>query len=248
MPGVVQQLPLNVTLRRDGTSGGDEIEAISAEVAGSTIETFALHVRNNNGAEETLSGLRLTALSDLTFLAVGPTSNDTEANLRFGVSSEDGHAYVSEAAEGTVTLPAGAERGPIYVTLAIGPESAPIVGFETLNSFGETVSEGEIDLRNISSTDHDGGVTGAMSQLGSAVPNPAAGNANVGFTLARSGMVNLTLRDARGAEMARLIDAESLEGGSHVVSFDVSKLPNGTYFYTLETESGSETGRMVIQR
>lgn len=248
MPGVVQQLPLNVTLRRDGTSGGDVIEAVSAEVPGSKVETFALHLRNSNGAEETLSGLRLTALSDLTFLAVGPTSNETEATLRFGVSSEDGHAYVSEAAEGTVTLPAGDARGPIYVTLAIGPESAPIVGFETLNSFGETVSEGEIDLRNISSIDHDGGVAGAMSQLGAAIPNPASGNATVGFTLTRSGTVSLTLRDARGAEMARLIEAESLEGGSHVVSFDVSKLPNGTYFYTLETESGTETGRMVIQR
>ena len=48
--------------------------------------------------------------------------------------------------------------------------------------------------------------------------------------------------------MLRLIDAESLESGRHVVNFDVSKLPNGTYFYTLETESGTETGRMVIQR
>lgn len=248
MPGVEQQLPLTITLRRDGKGGGDVIEAVSAEVAGSSIETFALHVRNSNGSGEELSGLRLEALSDLKFLAVGPTSSETEATLRFGMSSEDGRAYVSEAAEGTVTLAPGAERKPIYVTLAIGPESAPIVGFATLNAFGETVSEGEIDLRNISSTEHDGGVTGVGSSLGAVVPNPAQGSAAVSFTLATAGEVSLTLRDARGAEVGRLIVGETLESGRHVVTFDVSTLPNGTYFTTLETASGTETGRMVIQR
>ncbi len=249
MPGVVQQIPATVTLRRDGLGGGDEVDAVSAEVPGSTVQTFAIHVRNNNGSKEKLSGIRLKALSTMEFLAVGPTSSKTEATLRFGYSSEEGQAYISEAAEGTVSLDPGAERKPIYVTLAVGPESAPFIGYETLNEFGETISEGEIDLRQISSTRDAGDLTGsALSQLGDVMPNPASGSASILFTLTNTTDVNLTLRDARGTEVAQMVDGERLDKGNHVVTFDVSELPNGTYFYTLETAGGTETGKMVIRR
>jgi hypothetical protein len=39
---------------------------------------------------------------------------------------------------------------------------------------------------------------------------------------------------------------ESLPSGTHIVSFDGSSVPSGTYFYTLRTQQSSETKKMIL--
>ena len=251
LPGVEQQIPLSVTLRQEGTAtGGDRIEAVSVEVESREIvQTFALHLRNANNTAEALSGLRITAGDGVKLLAVGPTSSETEALLRFGAKGEGGRPYISEAAEGTMALNPGSERNPIYVTLAMNEEADPVIRYSTLNGLDETVSEGELNLSQISSVGDDrGGVTGTGISLGQSAPNPTTGQVAISMRLTAPGRVSLTVRDLNGREVLRLLQDEQLTSGTHVVTADVSALPSGTYFYTLESASGTETQRMTVAK
>ena len=248
-PGIQQQLPLTVTLRQAGTDiGGDQVEAVKTEIQGAKVETFALHLKNANNTSESLNGLRITTGGGVKLLAVGPTSSDEEALLRFGAAGETGRTYISEASEGTMQLAPGAERNPIYLTVSYDGELPPIVNYATLNGLDEVVSEGTVDLTQVSSV-HDGnGVTGTSISLGESHPNPTTGQATISLRLSEREQVNLVLRDSRGSEVARLLDGEVLESGVHVVNADVSSLSNGVYFYTLETPTGTETRKLVIQK
>lgn len=248
-PGIQQQLPLNITLRQAGIeAGGDKVEAVKTEIQGARVETFAIHVRNANTTSEPLNGMRITTGAGVKILAVGPTSSETEALLRFGAAGEGGRPYISEASEGTVQLPPGAERKPIYLTVSYDGELSPLVHYETLNSLDETVSEGDLDLGEIASIRDAGDATGSNAYLGESRPNPTTGTAAVTLSLTQPNKVNLVLRDSRGREVLRLIDNEALESGSHVVTFDVSDLASGVYFYTLETPTGTETRKLTVQK
>lgn len=248
-PGIEQQIPVSVTLRQAGIElGGDKIEAVVPEIEGSTVETFALHLRNANSTSEDLGGLRITAGAGVKILAVGPTSSENEALLRFGAAGEEGRAYVSEASEGTMKLAPGAERKPIYLTVSYDGELAPVVEFETLNDLDEIISEGTLDLSQVSSVHNAGGVTGSTVSLSESRPNPTTGQTAISLNITKTESARLVLRDARGKEVMNLLDGETLESGTHVVNFDVSGLPNGVYFYTLETPTGAETRKLTVQK
>lgn len=248
LPGQPLEIPVTVTLRKSGSTGGDNVTAVSAEISGKTVKTYALHVRNTNKTGEALSGLRLTASDGMEFLAVGPTSRATEALLRFGVNGERGRAYISEAAEGTVQLQPGAERKPIYVTIASNGEYPPVIEYTTLNGSDEEVSRGVLNLEEISSVGHAGGSLNSISQMGHVWPNPATGTASLSLQMTQSEKVTLVVRDALGKEITKLFDSEMLEAGSHVVSFEVSDLPSGTYYFTLQTPTGTETRTLTVTK
>jgi hypothetical protein len=79
-------------------------------------------------------------------------------------------------------------------------------------------------------------------------PNPTIGKAMLSFTLPQSEHVTVTLTDARGTQMATLMNDEPRSAGRHTISFDGSSLPAGTYFYTVHAGSMTETYRMQIVR
>ncbi len=248
LPGQPLEIPVTVTLRRGDAVGGDQVTAVNAEVTGKLVKTYAIHIRNANKSEESLSGIRLVASEGMEFLAVGPTSGSTEALLRFGMKGERGRAYISEAAEGTVRLEPGAERNPIYVTVASDGEYAPVIEYVTLNGSDEEVSRGVLNLEEISSVGHAGGSLHSISQMGQVWPNPTTGTASVNLRLTQSEEVTLVVRNAAGREVARLFDGQNLEAGSHVVSFEVADLPSGTYYFTLQTPNGTETRTLTVTK
>jgi hypothetical protein len=81
-----------------------------------------------------------------------------------------------------------------------------------------------------------------------ALPNPTSGTTTIGFTLGRTSPVTVTLLDARGSQIARLLDAPSMEAGRQTVGFDAGTLPSGVYYYTIRSLSGVETGSVVVTR
>jgi hypothetical protein len=249
LPGVEQQIPISVTLRKAGTvTGGDQVDAVRVELASKEIvQTFALHLRNANTTAEPLSGLRLVAGTGVKLLAVGPTSSETEALLRFGAEGEGGRAYISEASEGTVNLAPGSERNPIYVTLALNEEADPVIHYATLNGLDEAISQGELNLSQISSVGGDG-VTGSSISLGQSAPNPTTAQVAISLRLTTPEQVSLVIRDVNGREVLRLLENQMLGSGTHVVTADISELPSGSYFYTLETANGNETRKMAVQK
>lgn len=79
-------------------------------------------------------------------------------------------------------------------------------------------------------------------------PNPFNPSTTISFTLATAQPVTLTVTDATGREVARLIDGASFDAGSHSISFMADGLPSGVYFYTLAGIDGVSTGRMLLAK
>jgi hypothetical protein len=82
-------------------------------------------------------------------------------------------------------------------------------------------------------------------------PNPASltrhGAATVGFDLATSQSVTITLHDALGRETARLADGR-YDAGSYRATIATGSLSAGVYFVRMATTSGVQSTRLVVAR
>jgi uncharacterized protein (DUF1501 family) len=76
-------------------------------------------------------------------------------------------------------------------------------------------------------------------------PNPASKITTFEYALPATGPVALSIYDARGVEIERVVDARQ-EYGVQRASFDVSRLPAGTYLYRLKTNAGEVAQQMVV--
>ncbi len=103
-------------------------------------------------------------------------------------------------------------------------------------------------------TTNGGSVTGFIQQsnetpneysLAQNYPNPFNPSTNFKFQITKSGFVKLTVFDMLGKEITKLVNQE-LSAGTFTVNFDASSLPSGTYFYRLQTESFTDTKKMVL--
>jgi hypothetical protein len=57
--------------------------------------------------------------------------------------------------------------------------------------------------------------------------------------------VKIIIYDALGREVQTLVN-ENISPGTYEVDFDGSNLPSGVYYYTLISDSFTETKRMVL--
>ena len=81
-------------------------------------------------------------------------------------------------------------------------------------------------------------------------PNPFNPTTEIHYTLPASGMVTLTIHNALGQEVARLVDGVQ-QAGTFAASWNAldqagRALPSGVYFYRLQAESFSETRSMIL--
>lgn len=76
-------------------------------------------------------------------------------------------------------------------------------------------------------------------------PNPANGLTAINFTLDQKSFVTVSIYNALGTEVATLGNAE-FEAGAHVLNFDSSNLPTGSYIYTLSAGDKTATRTMTI--
>ena len=81
-------------------------------------------------------------------------------------------------------------------------------------------------------------------------PNPFNSAGMFSFVTTRAGAARLTLFDARGRLVRTLLNTGSLPTGYHDIIIDARGagplLSSGVYFYRLETQEGTRTGRMAI--
>ena len=80
-------------------------------------------------------------------------------------------------------------------------------------------------------------------------PNPARGNASVGFTLPTAGEVKVELMGIRGERIATLAD-EHFIPGQHLLKIDLQNatLPEGMYFVSMEYAGKRHLEKLVIIR
>lgn len=86
------------------------------------------------------------------------------------------------------------------------------------------------------------------SNLLSNYPSPFSSSTTINFSLPSPSIVTLKIFDVLGNEVATVIQNEMKTEGDYSVPFDGSGLPNGIYFYQLQTSDNIETTQMVIVR
>ena len=83
--------------------------------------------------------------------------------------------------------------------------------------------------------------------LKQSLPNPTRGETVIPFRVPQAGHVRLTIYDAIGREVLRLLDAQRPQGAEEV-SFDATLLPSGRYYYRITIDDVlSDTREMVIE-
>jgi len=76
-------------------------------------------------------------------------------------------------------------------------------------------------------------------------PNPFNPKTKITFTLAKSDQVSLTIFNASGQLVSKLLESE-LMAGVHNSEFNAVALPSGLYFYKLQTSESSKTMKMML--
>jgi hypothetical protein len=78
-------------------------------------------------------------------------------------------------------------------------------------------------------------------------PNPFNPSTEIKYSLANTGKATLKVYNALGIEVATLFDGTQ-SAGEHTVTFNGDGMPTGTYFYTLQSGTFTQTKRMVLTK
>jgi hypothetical protein len=76
-------------------------------------------------------------------------------------------------------------------------------------------------------------------------PNPFNPTTQFSYSLPNAENVNVSVYNVLGQKVATLVNGQ-MEAGVHIVEFDGSAHASGMYFYRIETDSFSETKKMVM--
>jgi hypothetical protein len=91
------------------------------------------------------------------------------------------------------------------------------------------------------------GAPGERPTLEQNYPNPFNPTTVIRYSLPRTTNVSLTIFDALGQEVARLVDRIQ-DMGDHQVRFDGSDVASGVYFYTLRAGNMTTTKKLMLVR
>ncbi len=79
-----------------------------------------------------------------------------------------------------------------------------------------------------------------------AFPNPFNPSTKIAFALPQSSKVELTIYNALGQQVARLIDGKEFQPGKHSIQWNAASLPSGMYFYVIKTPYFQHTAKMML--
>ena len=81
-----------------------------------------------------------------------------------------------------------------------------------------------------------------------AYPNPASGQVALRFELERSAKVQVDLLDMQGRRVRHLVGGKRLMPGQHTLNTDLQGLPAGMYFFHLQADGTSLTGKLTLTK
>lgn len=159
-------------------------------------------------------------------------ATSTQINSYTNVPSSDGQvilAYFDNA-----DIPAGGSKEYIYA-YAIAST------VDSVNTFLDEAAAKFNTLTNIEKFD----VEAKNFELYQNYPNPFNPTTNIKFSIVESGFVTLSVYNALGQEVAKLVNDELIPG-VYNVKFDATSLPSGVYYYKLSTSKQSLTKKMIL--
>jgi hypothetical protein len=83
--------------------------------------------------------------------------------------------------------------------------------------------------------------------LGQSYPNPFATRTTISYGVPKASQVTLKVYNLTGQLVETLVDGD-VNAGFHKATWDASDVPSGLYFYRLEADTYTATGRTVIMR
>ena len=84
-------------------------------------------------------------------------------------------------------------------------------------------------------------------ELSQNYPNPFNPNTTINYVISERSKVSIKVFDLLGSEVGELVNSEQ-EAGEYKVDFNASGLTSGIYFYRLQTESFTETKKMILMK
>ena len=164
---------------------------------------------------------------------------DTDGSL--GVTGEPMRTYQLNLDDGTVLGGYIGGGGGFFVNFA---ELDPSNGTQTGNAYdGNLLLTAYFSGSPLAVTPSDPNAYGLSGNF----PNPVGTSTAISYNLAQSGPVSLTLYNALGERVGTVVSG--VQGaGAHSATFTPGTLPNGMYYYKLQSGDFSATRQMVISR
>jgi hypothetical protein len=117
----------------------------------------------------------------------------------------------------------------------------------TANNGGTVVINDNSVKSVILSLKGTGTVNASGYSLGANYPNPFSAATSISYSVPAETFVTLTVTNALGQLIATPVNGV-VTIGSHTISFDASKLAEGTYFYTIHAGSFTQTEKMTVTK
>jgi hypothetical protein len=111
---------------------------------------------------------------------------------------------------------------------------------------GGTVTSGEFSLWPVSVDETSGNLSDGFF-LGQNYPNPCHQTSAIPYSISREEVVSLNVYNIQGMEVARLV-GERKPAGTFTVVMNVGNLPEGVYYYRMQSGNFSQSRKMVISR
>jgi len=134
-----------------------------------------------------------------------------------------------------LVVDAGAQNGLRDVVVTTGGEVAFLTGGFEITGGASGV---EVEAQDGLPTDY---------RLAQNYPNPFNPTTVISFDVKQTGPVRLTVYDALGREVARLVD-RMMTQGAYTVGFDAGALPSGVYFYQLRAGDAILNRKMIVAK
>jgi hypothetical protein len=77
-------------------------------------------------------------------------------------------------------------------------------------------------------------------------PNPVSSSATIQFSIPHSSEVKIELFDLQGRKIQTIAEG-NYRSGNHQLEFEIENLPPGIYLLQLQTDSGIESQKLIIQ-
>ncbi len=233
---IIDKQSLQVTVQTNiGIDGNRDYESIDCLTAApSYLRVAAFDDVNGDGlmqsTEASNSGMSVALYRDMD--EDGLVSS-TDMLLGTTTVGQDGMASFTAAATGAFVMQVG------------DPAGSPVMLPAVVNGFGvqfEVTTYGGLALATANETEGD---VPQGFELSGNYPNPFNPETTIGFSIAESGKVRLSVHDVLGREVAVLVDG-AISAGQHSVNFQAGSLPSGTYVTRLAGTTGVQTRTMVL--
>lgn len=227
------------------TNGGNNW---SLQLSGSSNYISSLVFSDNNNGYLTTLGLteevKRTTNGGTNWLSVTSPGNTSGLNCLaiinsstvYGAGSDGAIRRTTNSGSTWETQPSGDTTSFLRGIFMVNANVGYIVG--NSGKILKTVNGG-IGIHQISSNVPSG------YNLSQNYPNPFNPVTNIEFSIPKNGFAKLIVFDVSGKEIAVLVN-ENLSIGTYRADFDAGKISSGIYFYRLETNSYTETKKMIL--